>query len=112
MLDERCTSTYAHSRAASQKDFLQGHRTVVIVGQVRAGSRSSGGLEELLPPVTSVVNLHVPQKDFGQVHKQLGTVSVLGVHQQAGPVRNRLALPGTAGHLRQFVRLTKHFIQQ
>ena len=67
--NERCTSSNTHGRATRQQNLLQCQGTVVIVSQVRAGPRSSSGLEQLLASVAAVVDLDVARKRFGQVLK-------------------------------------------
>ena len=91
---ESGSGAHAHGRAAAQEDFLESQRSVVIVRQVRAGPRSSSGLEQLLASVTSVVDLNVTRKDFSQVLQQLRPVTVLGVDQQVVRIRQGLAWPG------------------
>lgn len=63
------SSPHPNGRAASQQNLLKRQRAMVVVGQVRAGSRSSSGLEQLLASVTAVVDLDVARERFAQVLK-------------------------------------------
>ena len=58
-----------HSRAASEQNFLESQRAVVIVRQVGTGPRPASGFEQLLASVTAVVDLDVARERFGQVLK-------------------------------------------
>ena len=62
MPGERGSGPYAHSWASRQQNLLECQRPVVIVRQVRTGPRASGGLEQLLALILTVVNLNVAGK--------------------------------------------------
>jgi hypothetical protein len=44
---------------------------VVVVGQIGAGPRAAGCLEQVLAAVAAVVNLNVPREEFGLMLEQL-----------------------------------------
>ncbi len=56
------SGSYADSRAAGEQDILESQRPVVIVRQVRAGSRSTRGFKQLLTLILTVVDLNVGGK--------------------------------------------------
>ena len=97
VLDERCPGADAdHRRRAldvSPGVFLKRERPVVVVGQVGAGPRPAGRLEQLLSLVLAVVQHDVPGERLAQVFEQARAVPVLRVDEQVVLVGQRFARP-------------------
>jgi hypothetical protein len=82
MLDKRRPCANTNCRTTGEQNLLKGQRTVIVVREVSARPRATGGLEQLFPAVMTVVDLDVAWEQFRQVLEQLRTMAILGVDQQ------------------------------